>query len=119
MRKQFSFAAPGLFWANLALLVRLSERNRDAVEMRSYRRVARVIANEGFVGVAKRILPVSKSRPSFSPRPKSQIKEEFDQLASEFFARTEKMGRGELKDYYWYHTIDLGNGLVTPGTYDY
>jgi len=25
----------------------------------------------------------------------------------------------ELERYYWYHTIDLGNGLVTPGIFDY
>jgi SAM-dependent methyltransferase len=24
-----------------------------------------------------------------------------------------------LEDYYWYHTIDLGDGLVTPGVYDF
>jgi tRNA (mo5U34)-methyltransferase len=24
-----------------------------------------------------------------------------------------------LERYFWYHTIDLGNGLVTPGQYDY
>jgi SAM-dependent methyltransferase len=29
------------------------------------------------------------------------------------------MGRADLRDYYWYHTVDLGNGLITPGTYDY
>jgi tRNA (mo5U34)-methyltransferase len=88
--------------------------------MRSYRQVARVIANEGFAGVAKRLLPVAKSTPAVSPDARtSQIKEEFHRLANEFFARAEKMGRADLKDYYWYHTVDLGNGLITPGTYDY
>ena len=29
------------------------------------------------------------------------------------------MGRADLKNYYWYHTVDLANGLITPGTYDY
>ena len=81
--------------------------------------MAQVIADEGFVGLAKRLLPVSKSTHSFIPKPVIQIKEEFHQLASEFFARTDKMGRADLKDYYWYHTVDLGDGLITPGTYDY
>ena len=26
---------------------------------------------------------------------------------------------GDAERYYWYHTIDLGGGLVTPGMYDY
>ena len=87
--------------------------------MRSYRNLAQVIASEGFVGLAKRFRPVNEAKPSFSPKPVSEIKEDFHRLASEFFARAEKMGRADLKDYYWYHTVDLGNGLITPGTYDY
>jgi tRNA (mo5U34)-methyltransferase len=34
----------------------------------------------------------------------------------------ERAGRAGLADpgrYYWYHTIDLGDGIVTPGMYDY
>ena len=26
-----------------------------------------------------------------------------------------RMGVAGLENYYWYHTVDLGNGLVTPG----
>lgn len=87
--------------------------------MKPYRQVAQVIADKGFAGLAKRLLSAREPTTSFIPKPVSQIKEEFQRLASEFFARTEKMGRAELKDYYWYHTVDLGNGLITPGTYDY
>lgn len=87
--------------------------------MRSYRHIAQVVAAEGFVGLAKRLRPVKEPRPTFTPKPVSEIKENFHQLASEFFARTEKMGRADLKNYYWYHTVDLANGLITPGTYDY
>ena len=28
-------------------------------------------------------------------------------------------GLGDVELYYWYHTIDLGGGLVTPGLHDY
>jgi len=28
-------------------------------------------------------------------------------------------GLPDVDRYYWYHTVDLGNGLVTPGIYDY
>jgi SAM-dependent methyltransferase len=73
-------------------------------------------------GLARRFLPVKSSKASSQPAnqiPVSQIKDQFYRLAREFFARTEQMGRAEVQDYYWYHTIDLGNGLITPGTYDY
>jgi SAM-dependent methyltransferase len=29
-----------------------------------------------------------------------------------------ELGLGDLSNYYWYHTIDLGEGLVTPGVFD-
>jgi len=32
---------------------------------------------------------------------------------------TEKDIRHEIQKYRWYHTIDLGNGLITPGEYDH
>jgi tRNA (mo5U34)-methyltransferase len=39
--------------------------------------------------------------------------------AEQFYKRAEELGHGDLRRYYWYHTIDLAQGLVTPGTYDY
>ncbi len=36
-----------------------------------------------------------------------------------FQQRAIALGRREMVNYVWYHTIDLGNGLVTPGAYDY
>jgi tRNA (mo5U34)-methyltransferase len=36
-----------------------------------------------------------------------------------FAARARELGLPDLSRYYWYHTIDLGDGLVTPGLYDY
>jgi tRNA (mo5U34)-methyltransferase len=39
--------------------------------------------------------------------------------ASEFHRRAEERGLGDLRLLYWYHTVDLGRGLVTPGTFDY
>jgi len=36
------------------------------------------------------------------------------------FARlAQERGLGEVGRYYWYHTVDLGGGLITPGTLDY
>jgi tRNA (mo5U34)-methyltransferase len=36
-----------------------------------------------------------------------------------FVERAGELGLPDLSRYYWYHTIDLGDGLVTPGLYDY
>jgi tRNA (mo5U34)-methyltransferase len=34
-------------------------------------------------------------------------------------ARARELGLADTSRFYWYHTIDLGEGLVTPGLYDY
>jgi hypothetical protein len=43
--------------------------------------------------------------------------------ADEFLERSRQFNaRADLADadrYYWYHTVDLGDGLITPGMYDY
>jgi tRNA (mo5U34)-methyltransferase len=36
-----------------------------------------------------------------------------------FAERARELGLPDLSRYYWYHTIDLGDGLITPGLYDY
>jgi hypothetical protein len=51
--------------------------------------------------------------------PISKIKEEYQQQIKEFQEKTRAMGYQDLENYYWYHTVDLGNGLITPGDYDY
>lgn len=47
------------------------------------------------------------------------VQEEHSRMTREFLARAQELGYGDLSNYYWYHTIDLGAGLVTPGVYDY
>jgi 2-polyprenyl-3-methyl-5-hydroxy-6-metoxy-1,4-benzoquinol methylase len=44
---------------------------------------------------------------------------EYDRLVADFDANASRMGYEGLADLFWYHTIDLGNGLITPGSYDY
>nr|NQU89842.1 hypothetical protein [Bacteroidota bacterium] len=36
-----------------------------------------------------------------------------------FYDRCELVGISADKNYYWYHTVDLGNGLITPGVFDF
>ena len=36
-----------------------------------------------------------------------------------FEERSRQLGYAEAAEFFWYHTIDLGDGLVTPGLYDF
>jgi SAM-dependent methyltransferase len=36
-----------------------------------------------------------------------------------FSERARELGLPDTSRFYWYHTIDLGDGLITPGMYDY
>ena len=45
--------------------------------------------------------------------------EDFCRMTEDFSRRARELEVGDLSRYCWYHTIDLGEGLVTPGLYDY
>ena len=45
----------------------------------------------------------------------TKLAEEFFALTATFYQRASLLGLGDLRKYYWYHTVDLGDGLVTPG----
>jgi tRNA (mo5U34)-methyltransferase len=45
--------------------------------------------------------------------------EEYLRLTNAFNARVRELGIRDISRFYWYHTIDLGDGLITPGLYDY
>jgi 2-polyprenyl-3-methyl-5-hydroxy-6-metoxy-1,4-benzoquinol methylase len=47
------------------------------------------------------------------------LKEEYARVVDQFQNRAESLGLGDVSRYYWYHTIDLGDGLVTPGDHDF
>lgn len=47
------------------------------------------------------------------------IAEEFLEQTRVFSERVLQLGLPDVSRFYWYHTIDLGDGLVTPGLYDY
>ena len=49
----------------------------------------------------------------------SFIKEAYEERKVEFARRALQLGHRQSLKYIWYHTIDLGKGLVTPGVYDY
>lgn len=104
-------------------------------------RAAGVFANEGLSGLLRRVgRKFVGPRTSLAPRvaaaplptasaaepPEAVLsraigraKSEYEQQEAAFQARTRALGCTGLDDYYWYHTVDLGNGLVTPGDYDF
>jgi tRNA (mo5U34)-methyltransferase len=89
-----------------------------------YQRVCWVLAQEGFSGLYRR------ARKKFTgyhteealdfDQQIATAKQDYGRLIDDFAVRTRELGHAdEVRDYYWYHTLDLGNGLVTPGDFDY
>jgi tRNA (mo5U34)-methyltransferase len=60
-----------------------------------------------------------EGNPGGNNSPQTAVQQEHARMTRDFLERAQALGYGNLKNYYWYHTIDLGNGLVTPGVYDY
>src|SRR5438309_415680 len=87
--------------------------------MKLYQKVCAVIADKGMSGLFRRIVRKFSTNHKKPIVPQSKVAEEYDWLVKDFTQKALAMGYGDLRNYYWYHTIDLGNGLVTPGTYDY
>jgi tRNA (mo5U34)-methyltransferase len=46
------------------------------------------------------------------------VAEQFLKAVDEFNRRGRTLGYADIENYYWYHTIELPGGLVTPGLYD-
>ncbi|HSE96519.1 MAG TPA: hypothetical protein VLD61_11560 [Methylomirabilota bacterium] len=49
----------------------------------------------------------------------AEARTDYAALVAAFTAWAERTGRSEVARYYWYHTVDLGQGIATPGDYDY
>ncbi len=90
-------------------------------------RAARVFADEGFAGLVRRASgkvfggprpTAPQEDPALGARIAGAQRTHEHQVAA-FRARCRALGYTGLDDYYWYHTVDLGGGLVTPGDYDY
>lgn len=87
--------------------------------MRFYQRMGLILGYEGIRGLCRHLTPglfrKKACRPSLDPR----MREGYEQLVREFNENAVKQGHEDPTNFYWYHTIDLGNGLITPGEYDY
>lgn len=49
----------------------------------------------------------------------ASVVEQYAAEVAKFNARLREMGVADIDRYYWYHTVDLAEGLATPGMYDY
>jgi tRNA (mo5U34)-methyltransferase len=49
----------------------------------------------------------------------SDLWQEHYKAIQDFNRKAISLGHDDPGDYFWYHTIDLGDGLVTPGCHDY
>jgi tRNA (mo5U34)-methyltransferase len=103
--------------------------------MRLLRGIARAYADGGVRGVGNRLADRILRRTETAERAialeKQRLEQEqqervaaarrtYEQQVKAFESRTRELGYAdEVAHYFWYHTIDLGNGLVTPGEYDY
>lgn len=49
----------------------------------------------------------------------SALAEQYLEQTRTFAERARELGYADIERFYWYHTVDLGGGLVTPGLHDY
>jgi len=96
--------------------------------MKLYERTRRVLADEGVAGLLRRAVRKALAAPVPSPADCDieglmaqvpRLKQEYNQQVADFQAGVARLGLGDVSRYYWYHAIDLGNGIVTPGDHDY
>jgi tRNA (mo5U34)-methyltransferase len=100
--------------------------------MNVLRRAARVVADEGVAGLFRRLgAKVLRRDRALAEREQRLAAEKlaaerlaaeqlvYEQQVIEFRNRTRNLGVEGLEHYSWYHTIELGGGLLTPGVYDY
>lgn len=57
-------------------------------------------------------------RKLFRRRDISAARSDYDLQLKQFQQRTAALNQPELEHFYWYHAVDLGRGLITPGDYD-
>jgi len=60
----------------------------------------------------------AQSTPTLSPE-KLHAQQLYKQRVTDFEAQLARLDIQGLEHFNWYHTIDLGEGLVTPGDFDY
>ncbi len=95
------------------------------------RKIINIVRNDGVGGVFRRLqLRLSGARPSEIQKPASAIEDKtasaiekektiYQQQVNDFNKYISGVTFPGLENFYWYHSVDLGNGIVTPGDYDF
>jgi len=87
--------------------------------MTFYKRAAYAIAEHGFLEALCRGARKLSKEPEIPPVDLDRLKEEYAESVRVFREKTSGIDFQGLDRFLWYHTVDLGNGIVTPGRYDY
>jgi SAM-dependent methyltransferase len=90
--------------------------------MSLHQRIAKVIAAEGFSGlwprVGRRLIRLAAIDKT-DDNANRQIVEDYHRSLRTFQEKIRNIDVDGLDRFFWYHTIDLGDDLVTPGVFDY
>ena len=91
--------------------------------MHFYQRVCLAVARHGISGLPRRVARKWMDTERLAELEKRKeihaAQATYKRIVEEFESRIKALDLEHLRNYYWYHTIDLGNGVVTPGDYDY
>ena len=87
--------------------------------MKLHRRMARVVADEGFAGVWRQVrFKAHRVAGNSDKKYRRKVIDEYDNSVRNFERRVVDVDFPGLDRFYWYHTIDLGDGIITPGVFD-
>ncbi len=105
-----------------------------------HQRVASIIATDGVSGLIRRATKKAYRTVTSRRQPESieslsqeseqeqlrreeaeitRAKHEYPRLSSRFRDEVLRRNLGDIDGFYWYHSVDVGDGLVTPGDYDF
>jgi tRNA (mo5U34)-methyltransferase len=88
-----------------------------------HQRICLAVARHGISGLPRRLVRKITNADRREAQERAgglaAAKASYERIVEAFNTRISQLGLDHLRAYYWYHTIDLGDGLITPGDYDY
>ena len=84
------------------------------------RKAINIIQTEGMSGLGKRLqLRLNQMGNQNLDADVDIVKKSYQQQVDSFSQYATSTNFPGIENFYWYHSIELGNGIVTPGDYDY
>ncbi len=91
--------------------------------MRYYKKIVNILDNEGVNSFARRLIsglkPQSNQEKVEGDPKMNQAKIDYEKDFQKFHSYISDSDVPGINNFYWYHTVDLGNGIATPGDYDF